>query len=103
MKNSNFIQKLAILLALCLLTLIYLIKTGSNYLFLLDAPHNKSISGVVLLYELYSGREFIIFNFCKIGFIKEHIQRRQGNLDYFPLSLPHLDNRGVLGSVDTDL
>ena len=63
MKNSNFIQKLAILLALCLLTLIYLIKTGSNYLFLLDAPHNKSISGVVLLYELYSGREFIIFNF----------------------------------------
>lgn len=63
MKNSIFIQKLAILLALCLLTLIYLIKTGSNYLFLLDAPHHKSISGVVLLYELYSGREFIIFNF----------------------------------------
>lgn len=63
MKNSNFIQKLAILLALCLLTLIYLIKTGSNYLFLLDAQHHKSISGVVLLYELYSGREFIIFNF----------------------------------------
>ena len=29
------------------------------------------------------------------GFIKKHIQRRQSNLDYFPLPLPHLHYRGV--------
>ena len=35
--------------------------------------------------------------------IKDLFKGDKGNLDYFPLSLPHLDNRGVLGSVDTDL
>lgn len=56
-------QKLAILLALCILSAIYVLKIGSNYLYLLDGPNGQSISGVVIFYELYSGREFIIYNF----------------------------------------
>lgn len=61
--KKRFSKRIVILLALCFLSLVYVINVRHNYSYLLESTNNTSISGVVLLYELYSGREFIIFNF----------------------------------------
>ena len=38
--------------------------------------------------------QLLIFN-LRSGFIQEHIQRRQGNLDYLPYAMSNLDCRGI--------
>ena len=38
--------------------------------------------------------QLLIFN-LRSGFIQEHIQRRQGNLDYLPHAMSNLNYRGI--------